>query len=110
MGAMQNNLKIPGGNNSKRGKTKNLDRLKALTKGPAGGAATWRMADPKLVHAVIVAIADMGGAVLFGHSMDGGSYSMSLYLNKDKTTIWFNGDAELDEELQVVIDELNATD
>lgn len=110
MGAAQNNLKMPGGKSSKRGKTRNLDRLKALTKGSTTAIPTWRNADPQLIHAVVVAITDMGGAVMFGHSTDGGSYSMSFYLNKDKTTMWFNGDAELDDELQVVIDELNQTE
>ncbi len=107
MGANQNNLKMPGGGTSKRGTTRNLDRLKALTGQSSAHDPTWRNANPQLVHAVVVAITDIGGAIMFGHSTDRGSYSMSFYLNKDKTTLWFNGDAELDEELQVVIDELN---
>jgi hypothetical protein len=50
----------------------------------------------------------MGGAVTLGLSRDGGAYSLTLLLESERTTLWFNGGADLDAELEKVRATLDA--
>jgi hypothetical protein len=85
-----------------RGTVRNQDRLSAFgTRGKAGGA-DWGGCRPEWLQAVVVNITRLGGAVTIGTSRDGGAHSLTLLLDGDKQTLWFNGDADLDAELEAV--------
>jgi len=96
------------GDNKKKGKARgsvdNASRLAGLgsNKG-AGGAADWGEALPENISAVILGVTRLGGAASFGLSRDKGAYNLTLFLDGDRTTLWFNGDAVLDEELLKVV-------
>lgn len=108
MGAMQNNGRSPGKTKSSRGSVKNSDRLQAFVSGGKTGHADWAACDAQRIHDVVVGITALGGAVTFGLSRDMGSHSVTLMLDGKRQTLWFNGGADLDEELQSVIDTLTA--
>lgn len=85
-----------------RGSVNNKKRLDAFREGAASGSADWGGCDGGWIQAVIVAVSRMGGAVTFGLSRDGGAHFLTLLLDQDKQTLWFNGDADLDAELERV--------
>ncbi len=93
---------------SKRGSVRNDRRLAAIAQRRGGTAADWNGCSPERLQAVVHNITQIGGAVTFGTSRDGGAYSVTLLLDGDRETLWFNGDAELDEELQAVVETLDA--
>lgn len=89
---------------SKRGSTDNAGRLAALfgrTEGKVG-KAEWASADARWILAVITAVTARGGAVTFGLSRDQGAHMLTLLLDGERETLWFNGDADLDLELEKV--------
>jgi len=90
------------GNSRKRGSVDNAGRLAAFGSGTVSGKADWGACDPRWLQAVLVSITTMGGAVTFGRSRDGGAMSLTLLLDGDRQTLWFNGDADLDAELEKV--------
>ncbi len=97
-------------NNGKRGRVNNKGRLAAFKKKEQVGDASWATCSAEWMYTVVVGMTRMSGAVMFGVSRDGGAHSLTLFLDKDKTTLWFNGDADLDEALEEVvqtIDEMN---
>lgn len=108
MGAMQNNDRNPGRKKSTRGSTKNSSRLQALAQRAAAGDADWGGCDEGRLQAVIVAITALGGAVTFGLSRDNGAHSLTLMLDGGRETLWFNGNADLNEELNSVLGTLEA--
>lgn len=110
MGAMQNNQRSPGKVKKSRGSVRNLDRLQAFTRGGQTGQADWGGCAPNLVQAVVVGITALGGAVTFGLSRDLGAHSLTLLLDGQRQTLWFNGGADLDTELQTVVDTLSQLD
>ncbi len=110
MGAYQNNQKQKGKSSKSRGSVRNADRLQAFAQGDRAGGADWGGCDSKWLHAVVLNITKLGGAVTFGLSRDSGSYSLTLLLDDTRKTLWFNGDADLDEELQQVVGTLEAMD
>lgn len=87
-----------------RGSTDNASRLAGLggAKG-AAGAADWGEAMPENITAVILGVTRLGGAASFGLSRDKGAYNLTLFLDGERQTLWFNGDAALDEELMKVV-------
>lgn len=85
-----------------RGSTRNADRLRAFAGGDGSGKANWGACDPTRIQAVLVGITAMGGAATFGLSRDLGAHSLTLLLDGNRKTLWFNGDADLDEELDGV--------
>ncbi|KKK92038.1 hypothetical protein LCGC14_2706940 [marine sediment metagenome] len=93
----------------KRGSTNNESRLQGFGKSNASNGADWSSCDAHRMLSVICAITDMGGAVTIGKSRDGGSHMMTLLLDDDRRTLWFNGDAVLDDEMDMVLGILNAT-
>lgn len=108
MGA-QNQSRTPAkSNTSKRGSVKNSSRLEALAQRRQGEKADWGSASPEKIQAIVLNITTLGGAVTFGTSRDGGAYSVTLLLDGDRQTLWFNGDSELDDELDAVVDTLDA--
>lgn len=109
MGAHQNNVqgsKKKGGN---RGSTRNDSRLDAFTNGRKKGSADWGSCDAQRIQAAVVAITALGGAITFGLSRDEGAHSLTLMLDDSRATMWYNGDADLDEALDDVVARLGAT-
>lgn len=99
MGVHQNNPKNAGSRKSKRGSTNNANRLAAFSSGTAAGGADWGSASPERIQGIVVEITSLGGAVTFGLSRDKGAHSMTLMLDGARETMWYNGDAVLDDEL-----------
>ncbi len=93
-----------------RGSVRNTDRLAAFAGRSGKGEADWGGCDPSRLQAVLVGITKLGGAATFGLSRDLGAHSLTLLLDDNRTTLWFNGKADLDEELEGVIATLEAID
>lgn len=106
MGAYQNNGKVGASKGKTRGSVRNSDRLEAFAKGSGQGSAEWATADCNLLAATVQAITALGGAITFGLSRDQGAHSLTLMLDNSRRTLWYNQDAVLDDELQIVIDTL----
>jgi len=92
----------------KRGSTNNKARLGAFARSSESTGADWGGCSPEWVQSVVLGITRLGGAVIFGLSRDGGSYNLTLLLGGEKETLWFNGNAILDEELRDVVATLDA--
>ncbi len=86
----------------KRGSVNNAARLEAFANRGKTGGADWGDCDPEKIQAVVTGITSLGGAVTFGLSRDKGAHSLTLLLDDSRKTLWFNGDSELDEELDAV--------
>ncbi len=110
MGAMQNASRTPGKGSKSRGSVKNTSRLDAFTQRGGSGSADWGNCIPERVQAVVVAITSLGGAITFGLSRDMGAHSLTLMLDDTRETLWYNGDADLDEALALVVEMLGAVD
>lgn len=102
------------GENKRKGKSRGsadnatrLSRLGELSQ-QASGAADWGEALPENIAAVVMGVTRLGGAASFGLSRDKGAYNLTLFLDGERTTLWFNGDCALDEELTKVIIKLDA--
>lgn len=95
---------------SKRGSTDNGRRLAAFSKGAGGADAEWAACDCRKIQAVIDSITQLGGAITFGLSRDKGAHSLTLLLDSERETLWFNGGADLDQELENVMGMLAALD
>lgn len=85
-----------------RGSVKNASRLEAFRTGNARAVGDWGGCDPRWLQAVIVSITQIGGAVTFSLSRDGGAHGLTLLLDSERQTLWFNGDADLEAELEAV--------
>lgn len=85
-----------------RGSVRNDDRLAAFAQRKAGRSGDWGAVEARWLQAVVVNITRLGGAVTFGLSRDGGAHSLTLLLDGNRETLWFNGDADLDAELETV--------
>ncbi len=96
--------------NKKRGGTNNKNRLDSFAGSHGSGGADWGGCDPGKLQTVVVAINALGGAVTIGLSRDKGAHSLTLLLDGQRQTLWFNGDADLNEELDTVIGTLEAMD
>lgn len=90
----------------KRGTVNNARRLAAFGERRGGSDADWGSCNPHLLQAVVVKITGMGGAITLGLSRDKGAHSLTLLLDGDKETLWFNRDAALDAELEMVLETL----
>jgi hypothetical protein len=103
MGAMQNHGRNPKkSSKSGRGSVKNTSRLDAFAQQSGKGSADWGTVDARWLQAVVVEITGMGGAVTIGLSRDEGAHSLTLLLDGTRETLWFNGNADLTEELKAV--------
>lgn len=92
----------------KRGSVNNNNRLEAFASGSANAGADWGGCDPERLSSVVVKITGLGGAITFGLSRDGGAHSLTLMLDGSRETLWFNGGADLDDELKSVAEKLDA--
>jgi len=92
----------------KRGSTDNKRRLAGFAKVDAANGADWGSCSAEKVLAVVTAITELGGAVIFGLSRDGGAHMLTLLLDNEKQPLWFNGDAVLDDELDMVLGTLES--
>lgn len=95
-----------GATKKTRGSTRNVDRLSAFASGGGTGSADWGGCDSARLQTVVVGITSMGGAITLGLSRDLGAHSLTLLLDGNRKTLWFNGDADLDEELDGVAEVL----
>jgi len=93
-----------------RGSVKNNARLDDFKGGRKKGSADWGGCDERRIQAVIRGITSLGGAVTFGLSRDEGAHSLTLLLDEDRTTMWYNGDADLNTCLDEVIARLDVLD
>lgn len=93
-----------------RGSTDNKGRLAAFARNTQTSGADWGACSPDKLQGVIVAITGLGGAVTFGMARDGGAHMVTLLLNKERQTLWLNGNADLDAELDDIIGVLEAED
>lgn len=91
-----------------RGSVNNARRLDAFQGRNKNGHADWGDCTAERLQAVVVAITGLGGAVTIGLSRDRGAHSMTLLLDGERQTLWFNGDADLDEALEEVMGTLEA--
>lgn len=97
---------LKSGRNGKgkaRGSTDNAGRLEAFKSRSGDGGGDWGGCDSERLQAVVVAITGLGGAVTFGLSRDGGAHSVTLLLDGGRQTLWLNGDADLDVELEGIV-------
>jgi len=108
MSGTSSNEKYGNTKSKKRGSTDNPGRLEAFASASPSSGADWGACDPKRIQAVILGITQMGGAVTFGLSRDLGSHFLTLLLDENRKTLWFNGDAELSDELDLVIGTLDS--
>lgn len=93
-----------------RGSVNNKSRLAAFAKATRSTGAEWAVADCGLLHAVIDKITSLGGAITIGLSRDNGAYMLTLLLDGERETLWFNGSADVDSELRNVLGMLEATE
>lgn len=97
-----------GKGSRKRGSTNNASRLQAFARSSKSSGGDWGACDPFKLRGVIVAITGLGGAVTIGLSRDGGAHSMTLLLDGERETLWFNGNADLNTELDLVLGKLES--
>lgn len=88
---------------SGRGSVKNTARLDAFAERVGQGEAEWDTCDAERLKAVVCEITRMGGAVTIGLSRDQGAHSLTLLLDGERQTLWFNGNADLNGELDTVL-------
>ena len=97
------NVRDERGKKRKRGSVNNANRLAGLQHRETGeGGADWGNANPQWLHAVIAAATLRGLAISFSLSRDGGAHGLLLLDNGERAQMWFNGDADLDVELEKV--------
>lgn len=100
-------MAVNGDHKSAYGTGKNKGKLKKTLSNfgsPASsqGKATWTEAHPNKVRAIVDVVTDLGGAVMFGKSRDGGALSVTVFMDGDKRTIWIGGDDDLEERLDYI--------
>lgn len=108
MGATASNEKYGKKNKGTRGSVNNANRLEAFARGGGSSGGDWGGCDCKWIQAVVVAITSLGGAVTFGLSRDKGAHSVTLLLDDNRQTMWFNSNADLDDALSEVVATLEA--
>jgi len=87
----------------KRGSTDNGGRLAGLqSPAQAKGTAEWSGASAEYLLGVVALATSLGFIVSFSLSRDGGAHGFSLYGDGERVQLWFNGDADLDAELEKV--------
>lgn len=91
-----------------RGSVNNGNRLDAFAAGADRAEADWGGCSPEKLHGVIVQITAMGGAIILGLSRDLGSHSLTLLLNGEKQSLYYNGAADLDAAMDEVAAKLES--
>ena len=95
-------IKRTGAKKKTRGSTRNADRLSAFAGRDGTGTADWGTCDPARLQTVVVGITALGGAITLGMSRDMAAHSLTLLLDGKRQTLWFNGDSDLDDDLDGV--------
>lgn len=108
MGLAKNQIHEKRTTRGKRGSVDNTRRLEAFGNRKPGVGADWGGCDSERMQGVVMRITELGGAIIFGLSRDGGAHSITLMLDGERETLWFNGDADLDVELGEVSAKLDA--
>jgi len=106
MGIAKNQKHEARGKTSNRGSVNNSARLAAFNQRAGTGSADWGGCRAEVLQEVVTAITNLGGACTFGLSRDHGAHSLTLMLDNERTTLWFNGGADLDDELAQVMETL----
>lgn len=70
---------------------------KATSTHPGTG---WDEVHPEHIGAVVIAASLCGAAAMFGRSRDGSSLSVTIFLGKDKRTLWIGPEVEPEDELE----------
>lgn len=91
-----------------RGSVNNKSRLEAFARSSASTGADWGGCSAERLQGVVMGITELGGAVTFGMSRDLGAHSLTLMLDGSRETLWFNADADLDQQMQDVIGKLES--
>lgn len=65
--------------------------------------ADWTSVDPKTCMALVALVASMGGATRFGYTRDGGAFSIGLYLDDDRETLYYPPGSEMEANIQNLI-------
>lgn len=102
MDTMHDNQLTRSINSNKRGSVNNANRLAAFARKKADAKASWDGCDADRLKDVVVNVTNLGGAVLFGTSRDQGSHAVTLMLGDSRETLYFNKDADLDDELDAI--------
>lgn len=79
---------------------KKSSRLSLILKSKSDGAqdvADWGSANGKSVIDLIQVVSNLGGAVRFGYTRDGGAYSVGVYLDDDRETFYCKPTDDLDD-------------
>lgn len=106
MGIAKNQAHEARDKKRRRGSVNNKGRLDDFGGGGTKGSADWSACDCRKLLDVVVMVTELGGAVTIGMSRDQGAHSLTLMLDGDRRTLWFNGDADLDARLLEVIEKL----
>lgn len=61
-----------------------------------GSTADYASGNPESIRAAIIAAANVGGAIRFGYSRDGGAYAIGIYGDGEPYTEFFKPDDDLD--------------
>lgn len=92
--------------NGSRGSVNNSGRLSRFNQAKSSpqAQAEWSVSNPGWLAAVVMAATNQGMEISFSLSSDGGAHGLKLYDFKsgERATLWFNGDADLDAELEKV--------
>lgn len=89
---------------TRRGKTNVARSLEGLGQGKGqSGGADYAEADFTLIAGIIIETTRRGGAASFGLSRDKGAYNVTVFLDGDRKTVWINGDADLNAELEKIL-------
>lgn len=87
----------------KRGATNVARSLDGLGSAPGRtGGADYAEADFTWIAGIIIEATKRGGAASFGLSRDKGAYNVTIFLDGDRRTVWINGDADLNAELEKI--------
>lgn len=95
------------GGNAKKKKRGVTDTARSLAGfGKAEGPKSemdWGDAMPEMLSAAVLAVTRAGGLVSFGRSRDFSALSVTVFLDDERKVVWWNGDNEIDAELEKLI-------
>jgi hypothetical protein len=76
----------PGRTHEGRDDAASINRLERRRNRGGVEQADWASADPACVLRAIKAVSDIGGAIRFGYTRDGGSFAVGIYDGDEATT------------------------
>lgn len=78
-------------------------RLAAIVGDEPEAQADWSTCSGDVMKRLVVAIGDLGGAVIFGYSRDKNSHALTLLLDREKKALYMGPDADLDDKMERII-------